>query len=1035
MSSKFFSLFSPAPFFMVRMPLLPVETMRNIENSPILEQSLLQFYEEHEEFQEAIALASPSLSKMIKEKKHYQQILPSLLKYLIRMTSRPTPFGVFAFVSAGKWNPSIKGTVNLSKVSKRSRLDMEWICKIVEKLCKDPANINQIPIQKNPLVIVSGGRATLKYQRKVSAENSNKDISIKMSPLLEILLKLTIYPITLPELEKELLKQIPSIDLSKTRKVIETLIKQQFLNFILASSLLTTSPLQDLLDTCPNLNVLQLKNLFADYNSSAIGKGQIADIEQSIQKLLAKTESTEKSSIQQGQSPIQVDAYSKENAIALPELVGKELSQATTALWHISRSFTKEHFLRSYHEKFAEKYGTTRIIPLLELLNEDCGFSIPEIYNDEKYPDITIEKHSKWGHWLKNKLFACLYESKNEIEITNTDLIHLFQDVDLQTAPPSFDAYFEINASSTRAIETGEFTIILNTLTSQGCNTFGRFFDLIDETKPEIENFLSKEEALFERAQFIESSYLPSQPRGANVAIHPSFRKNVIDLGKSDKVYLRLEDIYVGATSSKLFLTLKDGLNEIFVTSTNLLNPTYAPIPLRFIRDISRMQFSPLLPWTWGDLDNAHFLPRVRYQKVILSPAQWHFDVGTIKKAKTPDEIYKVFTEWADHWKMPKKIYMGTDDQRLYIDRFNPCFSTLIMQEIKKNPVVHFQEKLVQEWIKSERGTHSAEFVLPFIKNFPYASNPINLSYKAVNMNVRYKLLGSEWIYIRVYIGKENENDFLFNYLLPFIDPAIQQGIIKKWHFVRYQDPVNHLRIRFNGDIDALHTIFEPSLKKWVHHLLERRFVRDIAFGTYEREVERYGGIELINAAESMFYHDSIMTITLLKAIRDKKITLPDYVVGCLNIIDFIAEFDLNPVAQEPFSTEISFEQVKFQKLVSFFTPASGSGKEALTGARKWKDNLPIMMREILSPNPQEGIIADISLLRSIFSGRKLAQAHYLEMLKKAKSENSMTVPFGDILHSFIHMHANRFMGTDKDKESKIRLYAYYGLTNLVRHK
>ena len=86
--------------FVLRTPTLP---LINEENG-IKKEEDLKFYLEDPKFQEALLLASPNLynklfdylNNELKREKDKKTLPYSLLQYISRMTSRCTPFGLFA---------------------------------------------------------------------------------------------------------------------------------------------------------------------------------------------------------------------------------------------------------------------------------------------------------------------------------------------------------------------------------------------------------------------------------------------------------------------------------------------------------------------------------------------------------------------------------------------------------------------------------------------------------------------------------------------------------------------------------------------------------------------------------------------------------------------------------------------------------------------------------------------------------------------------------------------------------------------------
>src|SRR4051812_2597442 len=108
--------------FIVRAPMLPFEDR---------DWSLTQIKKEYSDpsLQEAIYIGSPDLFKRLPEflngnldPQESERMRIALMKYLLRATSRCTPFGLFASVSTGRWTDHTTAKLDDRKV-RLTRLD------------------------------------------------------------------------------------------------------------------------------------------------------------------------------------------------------------------------------------------------------------------------------------------------------------------------------------------------------------------------------------------------------------------------------------------------------------------------------------------------------------------------------------------------------------------------------------------------------------------------------------------------------------------------------------------------------------------------------------------------------------------------------------------------------------------------------------------------------------------------------------------------------------------------------------------------
>jgi thiopeptide-type bacteriocin biosynthesis protein len=985
-------LFSVPDFFLVRTPLLPVDYFFSSLVTRYPNEFVLEFFNKNNQFREAIAAASEELHREAVGLKKDIRCASSLFRYFLRMTNRSTPFGIFSFVSWGGWGENSQAFFSLEKVKKRSRPDMEWLLNTINDLSTQSEIIPFLKIKTNPLIDSSSNRIQLGFIRR----KDGKSVSIRTTLLVKTILHVANQSsgLNIHELIEQTIFQLPGSDYVKIEEMIYSLIDLQFLHFDLTPSLLTSSPFKDLLEKLLAIPLqknkqidllLELSSDIESYNKLQIGNGESAL--ENIQKKMRQVGFSSKM--------LQIDTFYNETGVTLSRSIIPELKEAVEFLWKITSS-PAHLYLREYHARFIEKYGTNRTIPLLDLLNEDVGLGVPEIYKKEEPTTFKIEPNKKnWGEWLQKKWTESLFDNTQEILISD-DVIEEFFPItqkDKEKAPLSFELCFEILTDSKEHLDRGDFMISISHYTKQGGASFGRFLDLFGPEKIEqLKNFYLHEESLEENCLYMESSYLPLSPRDANVSIRPLLREHAISLSNSQKQF-SLSDIYVGATIDRLYLTTKEGQKELKFITGDLLNPIFAPDPLRFIRDISEMPYRFIHSFSWGPLEEASFLPRLKYKKIILSPARWNLDFSDLNIGKNDkaEIIANKFKRWAKKWKMPRYVFIIKKENRLLLDISHDFHIQEIICILKKEKRIKFYEKINQrksEWINSDKGHHVSEFIIPFIKNGKYASSksPSLFPYYPLEVSDRWKIPGSEWLSVKFYLKKESENYFLIQKVKSFCNELENKKILESWFFTRYSDPKNHLRIRFKFTSSMLNYDW---IHIWIKELLEEKWISDFQFTGYEREVERYGGKNFIEEAESFFCNDSQKVLDTIQ----RKIQLPDFIKGTLSILELLEKFGLSHADQITFLSENDLK------------------KELLVGFREWKKTILAWMKN------------------NLFKEQGSNPYLLFNKLNILNTRHELTTSPQNILNSLVHMHFNRLLGCDLYVEQKIRAFAFHSLT------
>jgi thiopeptide-type bacteriocin biosynthesis protein len=99
----------------------------------------------------------------------------------------------------------------------------------------------------------------------------------------------------------------------------------------------------------------------------------------------------------------------------------------------------------------------------------------------------------------------------------------------------------------------------------------------------------------------------------------------------------------------------------------------------------------------------------------------------------------------------------------------------------------------------------------------------------------------------------------------PFVTRCRERDWIDKYFFIRYTENGPHVRLRLHGAPDVLERDVTPALLAHVN--AERPSdlaIREIRWTPYEREYERYGGVDGIGVAEEQFEISSDAVLALL---------------------------------------------------------------------------------------------------------------------------------------------------------------------------
>jgi thiopeptide-type bacteriocin biosynthesis protein len=123
--------------------------------------------------------------------------------------------------------------------------------------------------------------------------------------------------------------------------------------------------------------------------------------------------------------------------------------------------------------------------------------------------------------------------------------------------------------------------------------------------------------------------------------------------------------------------------------------------------------------------------------------------------------------------------------------------------------------------------------------------------------------IGSEWLYYKIYTGVKTADIVLLEKLYPIIQELKAENKVQKWFFIRYKDPDEHIRIRFNSENSDNISIIISRLYPVLNILLQENTIWKVQTDTYQRELERYGE-NTITESETLFWLNSEMMLHYL---------------------------------------------------------------------------------------------------------------------------------------------------------------------------
>lgn len=134
-------------------------------------------------------------------------------------------------------------------------------------------------------------------------------------------------------------------------------------------------------------------------------------------------------------------------------------------------------------------------------------------------------------------------------------------------------------------------------------------------------------------------------------------------------------------------------------------------------------------------------------------------------------------------------------------------------------------------------------------------------------MTQRRFIVGSEWIYLKIYSGPKTLEGILMNEMRRKVNALVRRGAVDYYFFIRYADPEYHIRLRLHCSNKDQYPIVLDEINETLSYYAQKLIVPKIQWDTYVRELERYRG-DLIPVFEQLFSYDSRFIMDYLSEVE-----------------------------------------------------------------------------------------------------------------------------------------------------------------------
>jgi class I lanthipeptide synthase len=869
-----------AGFFVLRTPLLPYTTLLGLTDAippddvAQVRARVRALLDRRPEIEEAIHVASPDLAAALPawredpDGERGRRAERSLLRYLARMSARPTPYGLFAGFGVGRVASRTQLCVGgPSSLRRHVRLDMEYVSEVVARLDRDPDLRRRLRYHANSSLYEAGGRLRYVEYDLDDSVRRHRLVAAEASDYLRRVLTAARVPRTLDELASVLVDG--DVTEADALDFLGELVDAQLLVSELEPRTTGEEPVPSLIDA------LERTGVDGEVKRSAAALRSAQRLIESLREGQVGLPPARYGEIAEALAPVgvkivpgrllQVDLVRRTPDATLGRDVVAAVEQAVRILHRLAPQ-RSDGALAAFARAFEARYEG-REVPLCEALDEESGIGFDRSQSPaaEASPLLAgVALPSAPGRsvtWepvhalLLGKVQRAHLDGLREISLSEPEL----EAAGIRASLPLPGSYAVLGT----VLGEGRVSIT-GAMGPSGARLLGRFCHADPELAEQVRGLLAAEEARDPERVYAEVVHLPAGRTG-NVTMRPVLRQYEIPyLGASDvgpECRLPLDDLLVSVRGGRIVLRSQRLGREVVPRLTTAHNFALGISPYRFLCALQHQGVAPLGGFNWGPLEAAPFLPRVTAGKALLEPARWRLGAEDVQALEKEGQLG--WRRLRERLGLPRHVQLREGDNQLPLDLENPLLLDAALPVLTRSRGGVLTEAVPDPGelcAQGPDGLYAHEFILPF--TLPGAEPPPAPAAEPGPI-ARDLLPGSDWLYTRVDCGSAGADQVL-QLLAPLAREAVAGGLASQWFFVRYADPDWHLRLRIRGDRQRLLAELLPRMHDELRLLADAGVVGGLRLDTYRREVERYGGAAAMEAVERIFWADSDCVAGLL---------------------------------------------------------------------------------------------------------------------------------------------------------------------------
>ena len=720
--------------YVLRNPLFSFSFYKELTKNAIINFTEFKEVWKNEIIKEALFLASPTLYTEIEKCFNHEitdpiktaKIQLSFFKYLSRMASRCTPFGLFAGCSVGNFGieSNIKIT-NYSDFNRQTRFDMNFLVALSLQLANKPEIKKQLLFYPNSSIYKAGKHLRYVEYKYLKNHRIHNLEAVSNTDYLNVILESAKTGKRLTELVALLVND--EITNNEATNFIEELVENQLLVSELEPSVSGSDFLEQvilILEKLKNTTKITkaLKNLATKVTNLDNNIGNKTSVYFDLVSEIKKLETTFELKYL-----FQTDLFTKTKNNTLNTNTVNAVKKGMVLLNKMTAPY-KVTNLSQFRKAFVKRYEQEEV-PLTLALDIEMGIGyLQQSFAADDNPildDLQLpinNKEQKTLSWTKTQdlLHKKILQNKDNyiLELTENDFKNFEED--WNDLPDTISTLAEIIL-----IDGKEMVYFDSVGGSSAGNLLGRFCSGSESLLKHTQTIIAKETELQNNKILAEIVHLP-QARTGNILIRPKFRTYEIPyLAKSNVALehqIAIDDLMLSVKGDEIILRSKKHNKEVIPHLTNAHNYSNGLPIYHFLCDLQTQNLRSSLYFSWRNATlNQSFLPRVVYNNVIFHKASWIIkkeEITPFLKLNNTNELLDAIKKWRSKLKMPQYVQFIEGDNTLLINLNNITSVKMLMQSIKKREEFILEEFLFADdgVVKSESGYYTNQVVFPFYK-------------------------------------------------------------------------------------------------------------------------------------------------------------------------------------------------------------------------------------------------------------------------------------------------------------------------------